>query len=425
MARKMMAVSWICERVALLLILFSPHEALAFSHIIRETSSLGQTVRRKLQSSAVRQPSPFGQTAHITAQPGLQGSVLHMSASNNKPRGSAATPLDKKAVAVFGAGGSLGGTIFGFLQRASNLYGTGIGGAAMPRNICACSEGSLRLNSILSKGFKLAYAGEQHMRLVDMSNVEHVAARLKGADAVVLGTICQLEPGRSVTANTYEKTPNDKTIEFFLDEKRGFGDEYAAQDAKEQLDVHLELFQTAIDACKLAGSIQHVVVLETPHTPSSEPFAKIMDNSGLKFTYIYTNASRGGGDSSTWTQSKDWTFEKGVVRKNGMNLETAVLGDDYMTKPGYEAGDWASSLPELTRGSADIFREDVAALAVQSMLSLDWDKCRVIGLSCLDQDGAENESANASKFRPSRPPKSDREWCMNSNIIADLLSVVD
>lgn len=400
MARKMTAVPWICARVALLLISFSPLEALAFSH--------------------VRQPSPFGQTA----QPGFQSSALHMSASN-KPRGSAATPLNKKAVAVFGAGGSLGGTIFGFLQRASNLYGTGIGGAAMPRNICACSEGSLRLNSILSKGFKLAYAGEQHMRLVDMSDIEHVAARLKGVDAVVLGTICQLEPGRSVTANTYEKTPNDKTTEFFLDEKRGFGDEYSAQDAKEQLGVHLDLFQTAIDACKLAGSIHHVVVLETPYTPSSEPFAKILDKSGLKFTYIYTNASRGEGSSPTWTQSKDWTFEKGVVRKTGMNLETAALGDGYMSKPGYEAGDWASSLPDLTRGSADIFREDIAALAVQSMLSLDWNKCRVIGLSCVDQDGVEDESGNASKFRPSRPLKTDREWCINSNAIADLLSVVD
>lgn len=334
-------------------------------------------------------------------------------------------PLDKKAVAVFGAGGSLGGTIFGFLQRASNLYGTGIGGAAMPRAISACSEGSLRLNSILSKGFKLAYAGEQHMRLVDMSDVEHVAARLKGVDAVVLGTICQLERGRSVTANTYEKTPNDKTTEFFLDEKRGFGDEYSAQDAKEQLNMHLDLFQTAIDACKLAGSIQHVVVLETPHTPSPEPFAKILDKSGLKFTYIYTNASQGDGSLPTWTQSKDWTFEKGVVRNTGMNLETAALGDGYMSKPGYEAGDWASSLPELTRGSADIFREDIAALAVQSMLSLDWNTCRVIGLSCLDQAGAEDESGKASKFRPSRPPKSDREWCMNSNEIADLLSVVE
>ena len=135
--------------------------------------------------------SPFGGCSSKNA---AQSSVALSMAASSKPRGSAATPLDKKSIAVFGAGGYTGGTIFGYLQRASNLYGTGIGGAAMPRNICACSEGSSRLNSILSKGFKLAYAGEQHMRLVDMSNVEHVAQRLKGLDAIVIGTVCQLEP---------------------------------------------------------------------------------------------------------------------------------------------------------------------------------------------------------------------------------------
>mmetsp|Transcript_13521 Transcript_13521/g.22506 ORF Transcript_13521/g.22506 Transcript_13521/m.22506 type:complete len:415 (-) Transcript_13521:33-1277(-) len=354
-------------------------------------------------------------------------SALFMSASS-KPRGSAATPLDKKSIAVFGGGGSLGGTIFGYLQRASNLYGTGIGGAAMPRNICACSEGSLRLNSILSKGFKLAFAGEQHMRLVDMSDVEHVAERLKGVDAVVVGTVCQLEPGRAVTGNTYEKTPNDKTTEFFLDEKRGFGDEMSAQEVGEQLDVHLNLFQTAIDACKLAGSVKHVVVLETPYTPSTEPFAKILDNSGLKFTYIYTNASAGGseGPLPQWIQCKDWTFERGVQNIDGMSLESAALGGNYLSKPGYDAGDWASSLPELKRDNADIYREDIAALAVQSMLSLDWDTSRVIGLSCSGKDDEEEgDSGSAGRFRPSKPPKSDREWCMKSKLVADLLSVVN
>jgi len=254
-----------------------------------------------------------------------------------------------------------------------------------------------------------------------MSDVEHVAQRLRGVDAVVLGTVCQLEPGRTVTGNTYEKTPNDKTTEFFLDEKRGFGDENSAQAVREQLDAHLNLFQTAIDACKLAGSIQHVVVLETPNTPSAEPFAKILDDSGLKFTYIYTNASHGEGGSAQWTQCKDWTFERGVQNADGMNLEAATLGDDYSSKPGYKAGDWASSLPQLTRGSADIFREDIAALAVQSMLSLDWDTCRVIGMSCSDQEKEEV----VETYRPFRPPKSDREWCMKSNLIADLLSAVN
>ena len=424
-----MRAPWMRGRQAALLaaasiLCFSSLDADAFSPALSPFG--GCSSKNAAQSSGGTSRSPFGGCSlKNTAQ---SSTVLSMAASS-KARGSAATPLDKKSIAVFGAGGYTGGTIFGYLQRASNLYGTGIGGAAMPRNICACSEGSSRLNSILSKGFKLAYAGEQHMRLVDMSNVEHVAQRLKGLDAIVIGTVCQLEPGRAVTGNTYEKTPNDKTTEFFLDEKRGFGDETSAEQVREQLDAHLNLFQTAIDACKLAGSVQHVVVLETPYTPSTEPFAKILDDSGLKFTYIYTNTSAGGSEGGSlpqWIQCKDWTFERGVQNVGGMALESATLGGNYLSKPGYNAGDWASSLPELARGNADIYREDIAALAVQSILSLDWDTSRVIGLSC-SGGGAEEEgdSGTVARFRPSKPPKSDREWCMKSQGVADLLSGVN
>lgn len=38
-----------------------------------------------------------------------------------KVEGCAAKPLDKKKIAVFGAGGYLGAVIFGFLQRAASL----------------------------------------------------------------------------------------------------------------------------------------------------------------------------------------------------------------------------------------------------------------------------------------------------------------
>jgi hypothetical protein len=43
-------------------------------------------------------------------------SSLHL-----KMEGCAANPLDKKKIAVFGAGGYLGAVIFGFVQRAASL----------------------------------------------------------------------------------------------------------------------------------------------------------------------------------------------------------------------------------------------------------------------------------------------------------------
>ena len=54
--------------------------------------------------------------AHINVDATRGSSALLM-----KPKGCAATPLEKKKVAVFGAGGYLGAVLFGFLQRAGSL----------------------------------------------------------------------------------------------------------------------------------------------------------------------------------------------------------------------------------------------------------------------------------------------------------------
>lgn len=95
------------------------------------------------------------------------------------------------------------------------------------------------------------------VRLVDFSDVEHVTERLKSFDAAVLGTSYQLER-RSVTGNTYEKTPNDKTYDFYLDERYGAREEDVPADDSS---IHTEMFETAIRACKDSGSIRHVVVV--------------------------------------------------------------------------------------------------------------------------------------------------------------------
>ena len=285
---------------------------------------------------------------------------MSSTASQAAPRGCAATPLDKKQVAIFGGGGYLGGNIFGMCQRASNLYGTGIGGSgsATPRLISATAEGSMCLNKILSKGFKLAYAGEQMVRLVNMESADHVTERLNGIDAVFLGTVNSLEFNRPVTANTYEESPNDKTIEFFMDCRRTVFEEEDPISDEELLKINLRLFETAVTACKEA-EMKHLVVIETPSTPSAAPFAKILDDAGIPFTYIYTQ--------SEWNNSKDWTFEKGIVRSEGdLSLEHATLAENYLSRPEYEVGDWADSLPGTASGT--VYREDIATVAVQSLM---------------------------------------------------------
>lgn len=122
------------------------------------------------------------------------------------PKGSAATPAQKTKIAVLGAGGYLGALTFGYLQRASSLYGTGIGNC---RCIGATADTAIRLNRILSKHFCLAVADESFIKLTDLSSVEAIQQRLQGWDAVIFGSDMFLQT-RSVTANTYERTPNDK-----------------------------------------------------------------------------------------------------------------------------------------------------------------------------------------------------------------------
>lgn len=327
-----------------------------------------------------------------------------------RARGSAAKPLDKKQVAVFGAGGSLGGAVFGFVQRASNIYGTGLGGASSPRSICATAAASDLLNRYLSGAFKLAYAGENMVRLTDMGDVDAIAARLVGMDAAVCGTVYQLER-RPITANTYEKGPNDKTFEFYLDERRQARSEVPADDTE----THLALFRNTIEACKASG-VKHVVVVETPQTPNAKPFAEILDNCGVPFTYIHA--------AGELESCKSYTFEKGV--QADLNIESFTLSDNYLSAGGYSPGDWMVSLEDSRReengNSGTVYREDIAALAVQSLLSLDWTKNRCMEVSArgMLSDGTETDGK-----RRRRMPRTDRDWCVKSNILAEKLTAVE
>eukprot|EP00568_Trieres_chinensis_P012897 CAMPEP_0183295588 /NCGR_PEP_ID=MMETSP0160_2-20130417/3496_1 /TAXON_ID=2839 ORGANISM="Odontella Sinensis, Strain Grunow 1884" /NCGR_SAMPLE_ID=MMETSP0160_2 /ASSEMBLY_ACC=CAM_ASM_000250 /LENGTH=335 /DNA_ID=CAMNT_0025457097 /DNA_START=153 /DNA_END=1156 /DNA_ORIENTATION=- len=333
----------------------------------------------------------------------MSAKALSMSSMRN-PKGCASKPLDKKRVAIFGGGGYMGATAFGFVQRASSLYGTGLGGTGSPRLIGATAIGSDSLNRVLASSFSLAFAGEQMVRLTDMQNVEAIAARLSGFDAAICGTVYQLEQ-RPVTANTYEKTPNDKTYEFYLDERRGgMGQTDVDWD---ELDIHLGLFENTIAACKLA-KLKHLVVIETPETNGSESFAKVLGESGIPFTYIRV---RGGLESC-----KAYSFEMGL--QGDLEIQGSSLTNGYTSAIG---GDWLPLVEESREDLEDkckVSREDVSALAVQSLMSLDWARSRYLDVS--SQGKLSKESGDERMFS-TRPKRYDREWCVNSQILADKL----
>uniref|UniRef100_A0A7S2W5A6 Uncharacterized protein n=1 Tax=Eucampia antarctica TaxID=49252 RepID=A0A7S2W5A6_9STRA len=322
--------------------------------------------------------------------------------NNARPKGCAAQPLEKKKVVVFGAGGYLGAVIFGFIQRASSLYGTGLlGGSSSPRAMGATGITLQELNRVLIREFKLAFAGEDLCRLNNMQDVEHIQARLKGMNAAVIGTVYQLET-RSVSGNTYEKSPNDKTLEFYLDYK------YAANptEANDDLETHLTLFQNTVDACKLAG-LEKLVVIETPQTPKTKRFSDILESAQIPFTYIHASGEH--------VRTSPYSFESGIQSK-----------DLVITKNLLKSGDWIDYLWEQRASKKKsttpntIAREDIAAVVVQSLLSLDWKTNCSLEIS---SNGDKNEEdAVAKTKRSTKPVKTDRDWCVGVSVVAQKLS---
>jgi len=401
---------------------------------------------------------------------------------NPVPKGCAAVPYDKKKIAVFGVGGYLGTLIFGFLQRASSIYGTGLSGAptSTPRAIAATSQGSSILNRLLGSHFKLAFAGEEYVRLVDMQDSNRIEECLGGMDAVVIATVCDLER-RSITGNSYEKTPNGKTVEFYMDQA------YMAQpdeDINGDPEEHLRIFRAALEGCKGAG-VGHVVVVETPRTrtlggggsgdgggvPLPQRFASVLDGVGVPFTYI-----RAGGEGDDWENSKYYTFENGVQSR--LNIESSTFAEGYTSWEGYEGGDWmeffsssdsddddddaaaydtpideppkslkdrraaANRKKAIIPGkSAVVYREDVAAVVVQSLMSLDWEKSRCLevssegglndGLADAEEDSEDSSGGGGGGVKRKRRRKkavvkrTDGEWCVRSEVLAEILGTCD
>lgn len=306
-------------------------------------------------------------------------------------KGSAARPLENKKVAVFGAGGYLGGCVFGFLQRAGSLYGTGISGVGgSPRAVVATSFGSLNLNSVLSKNFILAQADESFVKLTDMTSTDSVRGRVRGFHAAVLATRCSLDR-RPVTLGTYEKTPNDKTFEFFMDRPRG-----STMRGIDDPEYALSMFETSVRACQEEG-LEHVVVVETDlefgdsaqFVPVGDKYIKILEEAQLGFTYI--------SPFGKLQNLPDYTYAKGL--QSSLTVSRVTDPEDLLAK---------------SSEASSIYREDLAALCVQVLLTLPWDECRVLKVG----------SAASLPETDAKATKPQREWCVNSDVVRSSLAGV-
>ena len=211
---------------------------------------------------------------------------MSMSTKSALPnKGSAAKPFEKKKVAVFGAGGYLGGCVYGFLQRAGSLYGTGIAGIGAPRAIVASASGSSSLNGVLSKNFVLAQADETYMRLTDMTSIDSIQSKINGFDAAILATRYSYEI-KPVTGGTYGKGPNDKTKEFYMDQRR------SSSRSIDDPQYSFEIFKNTLEACKRSNKLRHLVVLETDtefdgdENIVGEKYLQLLEEAQIPYTYI-------------------------------------------------------------------------------------------------------------------------------------------
>jgi hypothetical protein len=244
-----------------------------------------------------------------------------------------------------------------------------------------------------------------------------IQQRLQGHSAIVLGTRYSLET-RPVTANTYETSPNSKTTEFYLDAPRTAGTMTTELNSSSSPDeIQLSLFRNTLEACK-AANVQHMIVMETPHTKDARQCAQLLDDTNVPFTYI-----RIRGDMQNFP---DYTYAKGV--RGDLNLESFTFSNNYNKKDGYVKGSWIDDLGDATTTSSSsssssgkdgmVYREDVAALAVQCLQSLDWSTSRCLVVSSAGPLAAE---APPSVLKGRRH---DKEWCVNSHILVEKLAMV-
>ncbi len=299
-------------------------------------------------------------------------------------KGSAAKPYEKKKVAVFGAGGYLGACIFGYLQRAGSLYGTGIAGIGAPRSITATSIGSSTLNSVLGKNFILAQADESFVKLTDMTSADSIRSKVRGFDIAILATRYTLET-RPVTGGSYERTPNDKTMEFYMDRPRS-----STVKGVDSPDYCIDMLTRSLEACRAEG-IKRIVVIETDSQFDGalsrvEQYINIVEQCGVPFLYVQPVGILENVPDYTYAKGVQGDLEVEVIDRN--NVGTTISGNNIL------------------------YREDLAAFCVQSVLSLDWSQSKVVRVRC---NGA------LDPLRSNNKP-TNQQWCVNSNLLESLLS---
>jgi hypothetical protein len=275
-------------------------------------------------------------------------------------------------IAIAGTAGYMGAVTFGFCQRAATQFGTRIQHASA---VGSTIETANQLNRVLAKSFLQTYADVENILIANLFSIEDIAGRLRNIDALVLGTDIGVAV-RPVTPNTFP-TRQSQTCELYWPAPKNLLDVPENWTTLRGL-----IIRNLLEGARVAG-VQHICLVDDAHDSNA---LQQLQATGIPYTCLASTANQ-------LMEHPSYSCRLGVLDK----LEARVMGDR-----------------DVMQASPYLHREDLAALAVECLLSLDWTQSRRLAVTSLGKLQDKDDEWIRQK-------QENKEWCHNEHILKEAL----
>ena len=241
------------------------------------------------------------------------------------------------------------------------------------------------------------------------NNTTRMARQLfQNYDALILGTDVGVAT-RRVTPGTYEQTPNDVTTELYWPAPAHSQKNPPPQEKKQS--PGQQIIKNVLQAAAQAG-VRHVCLVDDNNDANNhndkDSILAFLQTLDLPYTCLQPQAS-------TITITPNYTYRKGVQQV--LRVVEAKQNDHEIDNNNNN-----NNNNETVLLPPPIYREDLCALAVQCLLTLDWTTSRVLHVRSSGQPVTDAQSLLLSNQKPLLRP--DQEWCVNSVLLEQALAGV-
>ena len=173
------------------------------------------------------------------------------------------------------------------------------------------------------------------------------------------------------------------------------------EEQQNEVQIKKEILQNFIEGAKLAKSIQHAFVVgHNENQKDHIHYMELLREAKIPYTFIITSR-----DTYT-TATPNYTFQKGI--QNDITITPTTLQQQQLDSVDNDSNNILPSSILLQ----PICLEDLAAVCVQAIQSVDYTKNQILNVSSngpldLKSDG----TTTTTKLRM------DQQWCVNSNTI--------